>query len=172
MKRAAIVSAFFLACLVGPSAPAMAVGLLFPDPVGDAAGRGLDITDVTVRNRDRAITAHVTFKRVMRGDLIVGVRTRTDHGAVLISLHRPVRGDRNFVQDTGGRCRGFTVTWDADAETAAMRMPARCLRGGNYGAVRFFVLTEDSPHRLGDIDLAPNVRGNQQTPWSDWVPRG
>jgi hypothetical protein len=173
MSRAAVVAVAVLALLVGTSGPASAQGLSFTDPAGDAAGRGLDITHVTVRNGDRGITARVKFRRVMRGDLIIGVQTRSGLGAALISEHRPVRGDRNFVETAGGdRCRAFAVTWNADAQAAAMRMPARCLRGGNYGALRFFVLTEDSPDRGVDIDVAPNVDGTQQTPWTGWVPRG
>lgn len=173
MKRAVIVAVTVLALVLGTGGPATAQGLSLTDPAGDTAGRGLDITHVTVGNRDRAITVRVKFRRVMRGDLIVSVQTRSGSGAGLISQHRPVRGDRNHVVTGGGaRCRGFTVTWNADAETAAMRMPAHCLRGGNYGAVRFFVLTEDATDPGGDIDLAPNVRGNQQTRWTRWVPRG
>jgi hypothetical protein len=170
MKRAAIVAVISLVLILGAGGPATAQALTLTDPAGDNAGRGLDITQVTVLNRDNAITTRVQFARVMRGDLIVAVETRNGRGAYLISEHRPVRGDRDRAVTTNGkRCRGFTVTWNADAKSANMRMPARCLRGGNFGAVRLFALTEDD---ASDIDMAPNVDGNQQMSWSAWVPRG
>lgn len=47
-------------------------------------------------------------------------------------------------------------------------MPSRCLQRGNYGAVRFSVLTEDSG---ADIDWAPeDATGDIDS--TEYVPRG
>lgn len=171
MNRATIVATIVLVLVLGTGGPATAQGLSFADPAGDTAlGRGLDITQVTFRNRDHAITASVEFRRVKRAHLIVAFQTRSGSVAALVSKYRPVHGDKNRVETRGGdRCRGFAVTWDASAETAVMRMPARCFRGGNYGAVRFFVVTED---RQGAFDVAPDAEGRRWFSWSQWVPRG
>jgi hypothetical protein len=48
-----------------------------------------------------------------------------------------------------------------------MRMPSRCLQDGDYGAIRFSVLTE----READTDLAPE-RPNGTLRSSAWLPRG
>jgi hypothetical protein len=45
-----------------------------------------------------------------------------------------------------------------------MSLPAACLNSGNYGAVRFAVLTE----RESDTDYAPG----SPTTSSPWIPRG
>jgi hypothetical protein len=59
------------------------------------------------------------------------------------------------------------VSWDADTDVAKLRMPAHCLAGGEYGAVRFALLTE----LTDDTDYAPETAGGSITS-TDWVPRG
>ena len=53
--------------------------------------------------------------------------------------------------------------WSTDAPTARLVLPRACLNGGDYGAVRFAVLTE----RGADTDIAPG-RSNG----SGWINRG
>jgi hypothetical protein len=49
-----------------------------------------------------------------------------------------------------------------------MVLPSRCLRGGDYGAIRFAVLTERGS---GDTDVAPES-ANGDIGVSGWIPRG
>jgi hypothetical protein len=65
------------------------------------------------------------------------------------------------------KCRAFRVSWSADEPRVTMRIPSRCLNGGDYGAIRFAVLTE----RRSDTDWAPERPHGDVGP-SPWVPRG
>lgn len=157
------------------AAPAHADQVTVTDPAGDAAGRGLDITTVDVRNRDRAVIAVVGFRRATRGDIIVGVRARGGAGVRIVNEHRPQGEDRTYVirgslkrgvdEDT---CPGATTVWDLEARTATLRLPSRCLDEGNYGAVRAAVLTEQD---AGDVDSAPE-RANGEPSYTGWIDRG
>jgi hypothetical protein len=159
------------------SAPAVAMSETVSDPAGDAAGRGLDVTSVVVRNNDRRIVVRTSFVDAVRGDLIVSIDPRGARGVRLVSEHRPSGTTRNSVLpyafsdpalERAARCRGFRVRWDRSAETARMVLPSRCLRGGNYGAIRFAVLTEGSS---SDTDFAPEA-ANGDIGVSAWIPRG
>ena len=94
---------------------------------------------------------------------------------LVASRHRPERGDRNFVRSSEGeqKCNGLRVVWDHDADTARVRLPSKCFEDGDYGAVRFRVITEIG----SDADWAPQESADAEndTPrwaWSDWTPRG
>jgi hypothetical protein len=158
------------------ASPALAAQVTVQDPAGDAANRGLDITRVSVRNLDHAVVVKVRFVESVRGDLIVSIDPRRATGLRLVSEHRPggetrnavVAGaftDRKMPEETKtSACRGFRVTWRADAPVVRVRMPSRCLHGGDYGAIRFAALTE----RGGDSDYTPETRSGA----SRWIPRG
>ena len=118
------------------------------------------------------IVVTVSFKRVRRGDLIIGAETRDEQGIGVVGERRPMRGDHVIQLSDGERCRRLSLTWDVQADTARLRVPSRCFNGGDYGAIRVFVLTEDSPDTIGDVDLAPGRTGNEQVPWTRWIPRG
>ncbi len=169
-RKLAAAAALATVCVLAP-APAQAQNLQITDPAGDAPSGGLDITAATVSNRDRAVVVRVSFERAMRGELIVGVKARDGGRVVAVSEHRPLRGDRNFLfkPATGEKwdCRGFGVTWDHDSDTATVRLPSRCLDGGDYGAVRVFLLTEEAGGGA-DMDTAPETA----TGWTTWIPRG
>ena len=169
---AAVVPAALAVSLVA-AAPVQAQALSVTDAAGDASGDRLDITEVTLRNRDHRVVARASFEEAVRGDLIVSVDRRKGQGMRMISRHRPDGTTRNrvvtgaFSDRRGGKrvaCKGFTVRWDTRAETATLRLPARCLNRGNCGAVRFAVLTE-SARGGGDVDLAPDKRRG-------WIARG
>jgi hypothetical protein len=174
MKRSlGLAVATSLTALVVGASPASAQQLTIADPAGDAANGGPDITDVTFRNLDNAVRVTVTFVRTMRGNMIVSVDPRHATGVRMVSEYRPAGHTTNvvlphaFTDRQPGRgaepCRGFRVRWSPDAPTATFRMPSRCLHDGDYGALRFVVLTEHG----SDSDFAPSTpRG------TDWVPRG
>lgn len=170
MRRTAAAAAVLVAASV-PSAPVYAQSLTYDDAIGDTLGPGLDITAVVVRNRDRSVLATVSFRRDRRGDLILGLQTRDGDGIGVVNEHRPAREDRSFTFDDSSRlCRGLRVSWQGT--TATLRLPSQCFAKGDYGALRFFVLTEDVPNRISDIDLVPNRVDGQQVTWSRWIPRG
>jgi hypothetical protein len=158
------------------ASPALAAQVTVQDPAGDAANRGLDITRVSVRNLDHSVVVKVRFVESVRGDLIVSIDPRRASGVRLVSEHRPGGETRNAViagaftdrkmpeAANASACRGFRVTWRTDAPVARLRMPSRCLHGGDYGAIRFAVLTE----RGGDSDYTPETTSGA----SRWIPRG
>ncbi|MGY2703584.1 hypothetical protein [Nocardioides sp. HB32] len=174
MKRL-ISGVIALAAVVLTGGPASAAHLSMSDPAGDRSGHGLDLTGATLRNLGERIVVDVEFVRSVRGDLIVSVDPRHARGVRLVSEYDPVGHTRNRVlagsfgdHDTGEEpervpCRGFRVRWSADEPTVRLIMPASCLTGGDYTAVRFAVLTE----RDGDTDYLPDETGQ-----SPWVPRG
>ncbi len=143
------------------------------DRRGDADGRGLDIVAASVDNGADRIVARVRFVEAVRGDLIVSVEPKRGAGVRLVSEHRPAGETRSYVVPgaftgrqaaSAPRCDRLRVRWFAARATARMTMPSRCLAGGDYGAVRFAVLTE----RRRDTDYAPGVAVTA----SDWIPRG
>lgn len=154
------------------AAPAQAQHLSVADAAGDSVGAGLDITDVTFRNRDHSVVSELSFTRDRRGTLVVKVKARHGSALAIVSRH-PRRGPgKTFLVDKSGRvpCGGLTSDWNRNAATALLRMPARCLDEGNYGAVRNWALTE----RLrsgGDVDYAPEQTDGELTV-TDWIPRG
>jgi hypothetical protein len=154
------------------ASPASAEQITVTDPAGDGAhGQRLDITSITVLNRDRAIVTVISFARATRGDLGVRFQTRDDRRrewAAVFTRHR-FRGDRTWYGQYGEvqMCRRIAVVWNHDTDTVRVRLPSRCFRGGDYGAVHVKVITE-----LGsDADLAPkNVAGKWI--WTPFASRG
>lgn len=167
--RTVLTSLVVTLCLA-VAAPAQAQSLRFTDRAGDTPGHGMDIVASTIRNGDRGLSTTVWFEEAMRGELILGLRWRGG-GTTVVSRHRPRRGDSNFLF-TGEKqvCKRLRVSWDHAADKATVRVPSRCLDGGNYGAVRAFLLTEDV-RRGGDVDLAPES-ADREWHWTRRVPRG
>ncbi|MEP9365144.1 hypothetical protein ABLE68_19425 [Nocardioides sp. CN2-186] len=159
------------AALVLGAGPATAESVVIGEDAGDASGP-LDITRVKVDNGDHALVASVRYDGSSRGNLVVSIDQRGGRGVRLISEHRPVGHTTDLVvgrafSDHGGSsaripCPGFRVTWSADEPTVRLRMPSSCLGGGDYGAIRFVVLTEDASG--GDSD--------DSYPVSPWLARG
>lgn len=179
MRRLGALTLGVLLVLAGTAAPASAERFRLGDAVGDAAGDEsrdvLDIRSATLDNRERVLVARVRFDRVGRGDAIVSVDRRGGAGLRLVSTRRADGSTRDRLlpgafTDRGdevvppGPCPGFSATWDTRRDTVRFRLPARCWNGGDYGDVRFTVLTE---RRGGDADIAPDRR-----PASRWVARG
>jgi hypothetical protein len=117
----------------------------------------------------------VRFVEAVRGDLIVSIDPRRARGLRLVSEYRPNGHTRNSIvsgaftdknvpdEPTVLSCKGFRVTWNVDAAQATLRLPSRCLHDGDYGALRFAVLTE----RQADSDFTPDTGSG-----SDWIARG
>jgi hypothetical protein len=156
-------------CLASPAHAA--VGIL-DDAEGDAPQGELDIVGARVSNEDHRIVVRVRFDEVRRGELIVSVDPRGARGVRLVSLYRPKLGTKSFVVQgaftnaPGGSgdvlpCDGFRVRWNDDRDVARLVLPSTCLQDGDYGAVRFAVLTEAAGGG-GDSDLAPE---DGSTPW-------
>jgi hypothetical protein len=177
LSRAAAAAATLVATtVIGTAAPALAASATLHDPAGDADNAGLDITSARLRNLDHRVVVRVAFVRETRGDLVVSIDRRHGRGLRLVSEHHPAGTDQDFVlpgaftdltasrADSGHvRCAGFRVHWSARRPTARLVMPQSCLNGGNYGAVRFAVLTE----RGADTDFAPGDGDG-----SRWISRG
>src|SRR5687768_16981457 len=85
---------------------ALADGLAIDDPAGDGLkGKRLDITSLQVANRDHAIVVEVSFVQAAAGDLGIWLHARgteRNEVALVASVHRPERGDRNFVRTKEG----------------------------------------------------------------------
>ncbi len=173
--RRPLVSLLLSMSLLAFSGAAFAETVRVEDPAGDGLkGRALDITSVKVMNGDHAVVTVVSFVRVARGDLVIFYQARGDRPrdvARVVSRHGIRRDLNTFTTyatgDAQQSCRRLSVTWDDDLDTARVRFPSRCFRGGDYGAIRVRVLTEIG----SDADLAPKgPRG--QWAWTPWVSRG
>lgn len=158
--------------LLLPLAAATAQTISIDDPAGDGLkGRKLDITSVKVANRDHSIVTRVSFVRAAVGDLAIYYGARGDRRtdvARVVSVHRP-RGTTNTFETVDGAqpCTRLSVTWNHDNDTVTVRLPSRCFRAGNYGAVHVRVITEIG----SDADIAPkNSAGGWR--WTRWVRRG
>ena len=156
------------------AAPAHAQSVDIHDPAGDASGQVLDITRVHIDNGDHAIVTKVRMVATVRGHLIVSMDPRGGHGVRVLSKHGPAGQTHSRVvsgafTDRGGSsgpvaCPGLRVRWNAERPVVRLRLPSTCLAGGDYGAVRFAVLTEVP--RGGDGDWAPGYTSTA------WIPRG
>lgn len=167
-----VVALALTAVVVGAPPAARAATIRIGDPDRDGQqGAALDITSVRLSNNDHAVVTEIAFRRVTAGDLALYYRPVGSGGedvVQVVSRHRG-RGDRNYVATLDGRqpCGGLRVTWDDARDTARVRLPATCLRGGDYGALRTRIITEIG----ADADLAPSTpRG--AWPWSRAVGRG
>lgn len=156
---------------VGLAAPAQAARVDVSDPAGDAPLRRLDFTDITVRNKDHALVVDLSFVQVSGGFLLIEFKDRDGHRAAISSHHRPQRGDVNRFgtrKDGVQDCAGLQVTWDHAQDTAHVRLPSRCYRDGNFGALATRFFTEVGQ----DNDFAPNGNNGARWRWSRWIARG
>jgi hypothetical protein len=163
---------FLVCCVVLSPANALGQTIRAGDPAGDGLkGRSLDITDVRVTNDDHAVLATVSFVRVAHGNLGVAIKARGDHRRGIVgvtSVHRST-GDKNRLLTAAGvlKCRGLKVTWVAATNRVRIRVPSRCIDGGNYGAVKVQAITEIG----SDADFAPKSP-NGSWRWTAWASRG
>jgi hypothetical protein len=150
------------------------------DPAGDAPAGHLDVVAATVHNRAERVVAQVTTADLTRGAVIVSVDRRDGAGVRLVSSRR-ADGTVNARVYAGAftdideeqansvvRCPRYHVRWDDAADTVTLSMPSRCWNGGDYGALRFAVLTE---RQGGDSDYAPATTDGDIAS-SAWVARG
>ena len=150
---------------------AVAAQLRVKDALNDNMGRGLDIVQASVSNRDRSVVATVLFREERLGDVVVALRTR-HQGAVGLAVKHRSGPDKVFflTRKDDGRCAGLRVDWMPKVAAVQFNMPARCLNGGNYGAIKTWILTEGA--RGGsDTDYAP-VNDDGNLTYSRWVSRG
>ncbi len=126
------------------------------DPAGDGLkGHRLDITAVQLANRDHAIVITISVVRVAYGDLGVGIKARGDstkETAAVTSVHRS-GGDTNrlFTIEGDQQCKGLRVRWNPTTDHVRVRVPSRCVDGGDYGAVAVKAIFEIG----SDADFAP-----------------
>jgi hypothetical protein len=167
--RAAAAASLVLGLLT-LTVPAQAQYVAVADKAGDASRPGLDITRVAFANRDHAIVARFRFVHDARGTVIVAVRTR-DHrlAQLVISQHRQLGHDRTFLIGHPP-CPGLSSTWRRSAARLTLRLPARCVLVGDYGAIKAWALIEGL-HSGADVDYAPQApQGN--IAFTPWIPRG
>lgn len=175
LNQLAVATMACSAILLAVTAPAQAEGITITDKFGDTIDPGLDITGFTVSNRDRAVVIDFEFKRDRRGEVIVAVDFRHGPGAVLVSQH-PRRGPDNLLffecgDDSPDPCIGLSYDWNRPAASLSLRVPARCVAGGNYGAVRTWALIEGFRSSSSDVDYAPETP-NGDLRFTRWLARG
>jgi hypothetical protein len=174
-RAAVLLSALSLPLVAAPAAHAQRLSL--EDPAGDAVNGKLDITTVSVTNRNYRLVARVALTAMRKGDVIVSVDRRGGGGVRMVAtraadgtVRGALLGGAFTDRGAGGgvTCGRLAVDWDVDASRVTLRMPSRCWNDGDYGAVRYAVLTERGS---GDRDWAPAGR-NGEIGASAWVPRG
>jgi len=162
------------------ASPATARSIGVADETGDTLDAGLDITYVSFRNRDRVIQASLNFHRDRRGTVIVFAEARNGPGVRIVIQHPSKGADETFVINARGKevsCRGgadgpgVSSVWDRQTSTVTLRMPSRCMAGGNYGAVRFSALIEGFRSQSSDVDYAPE-KPNGDLAFTDFISRG
>lgn len=175
---------FGSACLVAVAVASLGVSsangqvVSAADPSGDSfTGESrLDIVNVGLENRRHAVVSVTSFSDVGRGDLILELDARATRAVPdvrIVSKHRPRKDDLDVFETRAGvlNCKGFRVTWDDAANSASIRVPARCLLKGRYGRIRARVLTE----LVVDQDYAPEtVSPDSEEPdwaWTSWARR-
>jgi hypothetical protein len=167
-RRAIVAGILAAGAIFAAAAPASAERLPVDDPARDIPQRGLDITRAVFANRDHVVVSRLTFTEDRPGTVIVKVGARHGSAVYVISQHRRTGPDNTFLEG-GERCRGLSSSWDRDAALLRLRLPARCLDGGNYGAVHHWALTEARDG--GDIDAAPQDSEGELSV-TDWISRG
>ena len=174
---AVVPGALSLLLLAAPAANAQSLAIT--DPVGDAPAGELDLTRVSVENRDHRVVARVTTADLTKGAVIVSVDRRNGTGVRLVTSRRAdgtvnarvyAGAFTDAESDIGGvvPCPRYRVAWDDDTSTVTLSMPSRCWNGGDYGALRFAALTEKQG---ADSDYAPTDRDGDLSS-SAWVARG
>jgi hypothetical protein len=173
--RLAVAVVALVAALAIGDAPAHAESLTISDPSGDASGP-LDLLGATFDNGPSRVTVTVAVDRVSTGNLAVNVQPRGGPGLVLGAFRRPTRPhlirafEGNFGGDVETRvpCRGLAASWNVRRATVRIVLPARCLADGEYGDLRFILLSEDRDN--ADSDIAP-AHGDSFHP-TRWIARG
>ena len=166
-----------LLLLAAPAAHAQS--LTITDPLGDAPVGELDLTRVTVQNRDHRVVATVTTADLTKGAVIVSLDRRDGTGVRLVSSRRAdgtvnarvYAGAFTDAENAIGGvvpCPRYNVDWDDDTSTVRLSMPSRCWNGGDFGALRFAALTEKQG---ADSDYAPTA-GDGDLSSTAWVARG
>lgn len=165
------VSLVAMSLVLATAGGAMAAQLNVNDAANDNARKGLDIVEASIGNRDRAVVATVSFRKERLGSVIVAVKSR-NHGAVVLVVKHQANQDRVFffTRNDEGKCPRLRVDWMAKQAAVQFRMPARCLNGGNYGAIKTWVLTEGAGGG-SDVDYAP-VNGKGRLTYTPWISRG
>ena len=131
-----------------------------------AVTRGLDITDAVFHNSNNALHIDLVFAHDRPGDIIAAVKLK---GGSLLDPYRA------FLVGTDGArvpCRNVNAGSSGNEFEARfwVRIPSRCLDGGDYGAVRHWVRTEK--FRSGaDVDHAPE-KPNRAITFTRVIPRG
>jgi hypothetical protein len=152
--------------------PAQAQQLTVSDPVGDTTARGLDIVGATIHNRDRGIVTNVTFAKDRHGTFIEVFRARNGHFFALVIEHRRTGPDTiHLISRRSGelQCTHMSSTWQRSAARVRLRVPSKCIDGGDYGAIHMWLLSEK---RSGaDVDMAP-TKPNGAIRFTSWIPRG
>lgn len=151
------------------SLPAHAERTTVADEAGDGQPGHLDVTQLRISNRDRAIVIKLAFVEDAPGALVVRLAARNHSSEVGISSEHRRRGRDNTYLD-GARCNGLTSDWDRRAAKLTLRMPARCLNNGNYGAVRGTATTFTRGFMTA-VDFAPDLERGTEA-YTRWVPRG
>jgi hypothetical protein len=155
------------AALAAVSAPAQAQHITISDPAGDADQPGLDITSAVVANRDRAVVTTITYTHDRPSKVVVAIDPRHLHR----NRFEAIKHYRSGPDKSVSLCSGVTSHWNRAKATQRLRLPARCIHAGNYGAVRVWVFTE-ALHSSRDVDIAPQRRRNGDIRWTNWIPRG
>jgi hypothetical protein len=156
--------------------PASARHLSVLDDRGDTVTRGLDITDAAFSNRNNALHIDLVFAHDRPGDIIAAVKVKGGSLIRVVGRHHPDHDPyRAFLVDTDGArvpCRNLNAGSSGNEFEARfwVRIPSRCLDGGDYGAVRHWVRTER--FRSGaDVDHAPEKPSGAIT-FTRVIPRG
>jgi len=181
MKRSlgATVALSVAGVLLG-AAPASAQDLAVTDPLGDVGINTLDILSVTLKSGDRSIVAAIEVEDATRdGNLTVSVDPRGGTGVRIVSKFRATGGTKSYVLRRAFTDKGTSSKkvkckvkvgdgWSgAGNPVITLRIPSRCVAGGNYGALRFAAVSDLG----GDRDLAP-VTKRGRLGVSGWVARG
>lgn len=109
--------------------------------------------------------------------MIVSVDPRAAKGVRLIAVRKKDGTLRSYLVPgaftdrgnlgSGPTCPGADIKVRWRARSVRLVMPSKCLHHGNYGAIRFAVLTENG----ADSDYAPETRSGDLGS-SRWLPRG
>ena len=167
------------ALLLSTATMAQAEQISFENAVGDKKAPGLDIVKASISNRDRAVVAKVTFRKDRRGVVSIGIMRRNKLWAAMDTKHRLSGPDSNYIRiGSAGNvrrveCDGLTSDWNRRKALLRMRMPAECLGGGNYGAIKSYVLAERWDEEKTDTDWAPRSK-TKSAPFrfTRWISRG
>jgi hypothetical protein len=172
--RRAAAALLAVATFITVGVPAQAERITVSDEAGgDAPSWLLDITQFRISNRDRAVVVKLTFLDDEPGAIIVGVQPRHRRlGVNIMTVHRRRGPDRTYLKSGGDKipCIGLSSEWRRREAELTLRLPARCMAKGNYGAVRGQAITF-TPRFGQDMDFAPNLRDGADTS-TEWVSRG